>query len=184
MDRALIGAEAIGVFLTGAADQARVLSGPQRNAAVMGHALLDNCAGAGFQFMDALDDVALAAFPYLASRDGAVLLERVRASKCYGSLNDTQRREIAWLQAVNDRDAKAIYTTGEFLVRNAPASEPRYPDYLISAMAAAIATGRVAEARALRDHYVPALPARSRDRIAMSLVLAHLAQPSGPVPGK
>jgi hypothetical protein len=126
--------------------------------------------------MDALEEVSLAALPYLAPADGGVLLERARASKCYRSLDEAQRREIAWLQAINDRNANAIYANGEFLVRNAPASAPRHADYLISAMAAGLVTGHAAEAAALRDRYVPALPKRSFDRLEMSLVLAHLAQ--------
>ena len=162
IDRALVGAEAIGVFLSGAAEQSRVLAGPQLNAALMAHALMDNCTGATHQFMDAIDEVALAALPYLAPADGGVMFDRVRASKCYRALDAAQRGEIAWLQAINDRDAKAIYSTSEFLVRNAPASDARHADYLIAAMAAGLVTGHADEARALRDRYVPTLSKAGR----------------------
>ncbi|HEY4999308.1 MAG TPA: hypothetical protein VII36_09200, partial [Usitatibacter sp.] len=46
LDRALVGAEAVGVMLGGAADQARVLAPGQLDAALLAHALLDNCTGA------------------------------------------------------------------------------------------------------------------------------------------
>jgi predicted membrane-bound spermidine synthase len=176
VDRTLVGAEAIGVMMSGSADSSRVLSAVQMNAALLAHALMDNCAGATAQWVDALTEVALAAMPYLNTAEAAVMFDRARASKCYQSLTEPQRRHIAWLQAINDLDAGAIYTQAEFLLRNTPAREPEHGLYVLSALTGAVASGRIAEARALRDLYVPKLSKRSRDMLAMNLVLAHLAQ--------
>ncbi len=177
VDRTLVGAEAIGVMLTGAADSARALSPAQADASLLTHALLDNCAGAGGPFVDALTEVAQAAMPYLNTAEAAVMFDRVRASKCYASLNEVQRRHIAWLQAINDLDPAAMYTHAEFLLRNTPAGrEPEHGLYVLSALTAALATGHIAEARAVRDAYVAKLSKKSRDMLSMSLVLAHIAR--------
>ena len=176
VDRTLVGAEAIGVMMSGSAQSARVLSPAQMNAALLAHALLDNCAGAGEQWIDALTEVAQAALPYLNTAEAAVMFDRARASKCFQSLTEVQRRHIAWLQAINDLDAIALYSHAEFLLRNTPVREPEHGLYVLSALTGAVASGRIAEARALRDRYVPKLSKRSRDMLAMSLVLSHIAQ--------
>ncbi len=177
VDRTLVGAEAIGVAMSGAAEAARVLSPAQMNASLLTHALFDNCAGAGAQFVDALTEVAQAAMPYLNTAEAAVLFDRARSSKCYQALTEPQRRHVAWLQAINDLDANAIYTHAKFLLRNTPPQrEPEHGLYVLSALSGAMASGHIAEARALRDRYVPTLSKHSRDMLAMSLVLAHIAQ--------
>jgi spermidine synthase len=176
VDRTLMGAETIGVMMSGAADSARALTPAQMNAALLVHALAGNCTGAGAQWIDALTEVAQASMPYLNTAEGAVMFDYARASKCYQSLNEVQRRHIAWLQAINDLDASALYTHAEFLLRNMPPREPEFGLYVLSGLTGAVASGRIAQARAMRDLYVPKLSKKSRDMLAMSLVLAHIAQ--------
>ncbi|HEY4998103.1 MAG TPA: hypothetical protein VII36_03120, partial [Usitatibacter sp.] len=142
-------------------------------------ALLDNCTGAAAQWLDALTQVTQAASPFLTTPDVAVIFARAKASKCYQSLNEVQRRHVAWLQAINDLDAGAMYSNAEFLLRNTPeGQEPEHAYYVLSALTGAVASGRIAEARALRDRYVPRLPKRNREALALDLVLAHIAQRS------
>jgi hypothetical protein len=181
VDRALAGAESIGVMLSGAADQARALSPAQRNAAIMSHALLDNCAGAAEPWLDAVTEVTQSSIPYLTTADAAVMFDRIRASRCYKSLNEPQRRHIELLQAMNDLDAATMYAQGSALLRMVVADrEPEHSTYLLAALTGAVATGRIAEARALRDLYVPGLPKARRDGLALNLVLAHIAQAAAP----
>jgi hypothetical protein len=176
IDRTLVGAEAIGVMMSGSAESARVLSPVQMQAALLAHALMENCAGAGEQWIDALTEVAQASMPFLTTADAAVMFDRARASRCYQSLNEVQKRHIAWLQALNDLDGAAIYSHAEFLLRNTPQREPEFGLYVLSGLAGAVSSGHIAEARAFRDRYVPKLSKKSRDMLAMSLVLAHIAQ--------
>jgi spermidine synthase len=181
VDRTLAGAEAIGVMMSGAVDQSRALSPAQIDSALIAHALLDNCAGASAQWLDAVTEVAQTAMPFLTTAEAAVMFDRARASRCYQSLNEVQRRHIAWLQAINDLDAAAMYVHAEFLLRNTPVSrEPEHGLYVLSAVTGALASGRLDEARAIRDRYVPGLAKHSRDMLALSLVLASLAQSSQP----
>jgi hypothetical protein len=51
---------------------------------------------------------------------------------------------------------------------------------VLAALTGALASGRLAEARALHDRYVPSLSQAQRDGLALNLVLAHLKTASVP----
>jgi hypothetical protein len=176
LDRTLMGAEAIGVMLTGAGDQARTLGLPDRNAAILAHSLMDKCDGAKGEWLDALTQVVRLSTPYLTRPEVAVMFDKARASRCYKSLDEFGRRHVAWLQAINDRNAEAMFAQGEYLFDNTPPEIAADRGmYLLSAITGALASGRIDDARRLRDTQLPKLPRAQRDNLALTLVLAHLA---------
>jgi hypothetical protein len=175
VDTVLVGAEAIGVFLTGAADGARSLSPQNRAAALLAHGYLDNCAGAAAAWLDALTEVARLSTPYLTRAEAAVIFDKARASRCYHSLDEASRRHVALLQAIAERNAEGMYSHGEYLLRQAPRErEAERGTYFLAALTGALASGRLGEARALRDRYLPSLAQSQQDGLALRLVLAHL----------
>jgi hypothetical protein len=105
------------------------------------------------------------------------VFEQVRSSRCYPSLDEPGKRHIAWLRAIVDRDAAAMLTNARFLLEHPRmGGEEERGLYLQSAIASAVAMGRIGEARELRDAYVSQLPRQVRDRFALQLVLDHAAQ--------
>jgi len=178
-DRALVGTEAIGVFLTGAADRSRALNMDQRATSILAHGLLADCTGSQREWLEALTQIAREATPYVARDDVAVLFDRAKASRCYASLDEAGRERFAWLQAINDRNAAGMLQHAQYLLGHAPGSEADAGRYLQSAILGAIASGRIAEARALRDRYVKQLPKPERQKLGLELLLAHLAQMPG-----
>jgi hypothetical protein len=175
VDAVLIGAESIGVFLTGASDRARSLSLQNRAAALLAHGYLDNCTGATTEWLDALTEVVRVSSPYLTRPEAAVVFDKVYGSRCYKSLDEVGRTHVALLQAIGDRNAEGMYKFAEFLLRNVPRErELERGTYVLAALTGALASGRLAEARALHDRYVPSLSQAQRDGLALNLVLAHL----------
>jgi hypothetical protein len=180
VDAVLVGAEAIGVFLTGASDRARSLSLQNRAAALLAHGYLDNCAGAATEWLDALTEVVRVSTPYLTRPEAAVVFDKARSSRCYKSLDEAGRRHVALLQAIGERNAEAMYTEGEFLLRSvARERDIERGTYLLAALTGAVASGKLAQARALHDRYVPSLSPAQRDSLALNLVLAHLRWAEG-----
>ena len=123
-----------------------------------------------------MTEIVHLASPYLASGAVAPVLEEARASRCYQSLDEPGKRHVAWLRAIVERDAPAMLSNARFLLEHPrPGGDYEQGPYLQSAIASAVAAGRVAEARELRDAYLPQLPRQERDRFALQLVLDHAA---------
>jgi spermidine synthase len=175
VDSVLVGAEAIGVFLTGASDRARALPLQVRAAALLAHGYLDNCAGASTEWLDAMTEVVRVASPYLTQPEAGVIFEKARASRCYRSLDENGKHHIALLEAIGTRNPAGMYAEGEFLLRNVPASrEMERGTYFLAALTGAVAAGRLPEARALYDRYFVTLTQSQRDSLAVNLLLAHV----------
>jgi spermidine synthase len=174
IDRAVTGAEAIGIFLGGAAEHAETLSPELRRSALMARGLLDNCTGAKDAWIESLSDVVRAASPYLERADVAVVFERVQASRCWKSLDEPGRDRVKLLQAVNDRDAEAMATLGASLLqRKAATSDGERAFHLHAAMAGHLAKGRDSEARIVAERYFPILAPADREALTMHLLVAH-----------
>ena len=171
VDRALEGAEAIGVFLGGPASQARSLDAPARSAALVARALLDNCAGAETQWLEALESLARLASPYLDRAAVAVVFERAQASRCFKSLDEPARDRVRLMQAMNDRDADAITQVAMRLIDKARNAEER-GTYVLAAMAGHLAKGRRDEARILAEKEFVTLAPAQRETLAMRLAVA------------
>jgi hypothetical protein len=175
IERAVTGAEAIGVFLGGAAEHARTPSPELRRSALMARGLLDNCAGSKDPWIEALSDVVRASSPFLERQDVAVVFERVQASKCWRSLDEAGRDRVKLLQAVNDRDADAMATLASSLLqRKAAASDAERAFELQAAMTGHLVKGRDNEARILAERYMPALNAADREALPMHLLVWHV----------
>jgi hypothetical protein len=175
VDRAAEGAEAIGIFLGGPPSQARSLDARARDAALVARALLDNCAGAEAQWLEAFEELARLASPYLERGAVAVLFEKAQASRCFKSLDEASRDRVRLLQAMNDRDADAMTQVATRLIDNARAGGDR-GTYVLAAMAGHLAKGRRDEARILAEKQFATLAPAQRDSLAMRLAIAQAFQ--------
>ena len=180
IDRALMGAEAIGVALTGAADRTATLPEPVRAAALVVHGFMNDCRASPGAWVDAMTQVGAVALPYLAREDVDELLAKVRGSRCFASLDELDRRRIELLEAINARDAGAIRERATYLLEHSDGrlqGERAY--YLISALAAGVATGKIAESVALRERYLPRLRPADHENLQLKLVLSQLGASRG-----
>jgi predicted membrane-bound spermidine synthase len=176
VDMALAGAEAIGIALGGDVGGARALRPQERITALLAHSLQRDCRGSPGEWVYAMEEVARLAMPVLEAKDVAVLFEKTLASPCAKSLGADGTRRIALLQAINNRDAAAIHEHSTFLLGyESPWLRAERAYYLTAALASGLATGRLAEAAALRDKHMPLLPARERESLPLRLVVSHLA---------
>jgi hypothetical protein len=176
LNSAIKGAEIVGVFLSGAADQSHFLTTSQRTTALTARSLLANCSSAQPEWLEAVTEIIHLSSPYLARDAVTPVLEQVRSSRCYQSLDEPGKRHIAWLRAIVDRDAPAMLSNARFLLEHPRAGgEEERGLYLQAAITSAVAMGRVGEARELRDAYLSQLPRQVRDRFALQLALDHLA---------
>jgi hypothetical protein len=115
-----------------------------------------------------------ASSPFLDRQDVAVVFERVQASKCWRSLDESGRDRVKLLQAVNDRDADAMATLASSLLqRKAATSDAERAFELQAAMTGHLAKGRDNEARILAERYLPTLGAADREAIPMHLLVWH-----------
>ena len=177
VDQALIGAEAIGVFLAGRTDGARALDARQRSAALMGHAFLARCSGAEREWGDAMTDIVHLSSPYLERDDVKVVFDTVRASKCWPTLSEATRRRMQLLEAINDRDAGRMLEHGNALLEMDHAEARALGKLALhSATAAAIALGRDDAARTLWDRHAPRVLAGGPADFATRLLYAHLTR--------
>jgi hypothetical protein len=175
VDRMLIGAEAVGVALTGRASQARALDSAQLESAVLAHALASGCDGAQAQWVNALSGVMEVAGPYLRGDDLVPLFTAARKSACWRALGEGARNRVDLLEAVAVRDVARI---GE-LAAKVLDERVRYrtgerADQLSIAMAAALAQRNVDKAHALHDRHWKTLTADEQRALPMLLVEAHL----------
>jgi hypothetical protein len=175
VDRMLIGAEAVGVALTGRASDARALEGAPLESAVLAHALASRCDGAQVQWVNALSEVMELAAPYLRGDDLVPLFTSARKSACWGTLDPGARNRIDFLEAVAVRDVARIVELGaSVLDQRVRYRTGERADQLSAAMAAALATGSVDKARSLHDRHWGTLTPEEQRTLPMRLVEAHL----------
>ncbi|MEO7744150.1 MAG: methyltransferase [Usitatibacter sp.] len=183
VDAARIAAEAIGVSLSGAAQQAAAMQPQQKAAALLVNRLMSGCREAEAEWLDALTEVARTAMPFLAAGDVEVLLAKVRGSPCARSLDEAGRHRLAWLEAINRRDATAMREHSVALLANLPAHlEGERVNLLAAALASNLVLGRAADAALLRDGHMPAGAKGENDGLLLQLVLAHVAAANRPRP--
>jgi spermidine synthase len=183
LDYVVIGAESIGVAISGAVDQAQFLSPTDRGAALIAYGLRENCAGAQTTWVDQVTQVARASVPVLEAKDVQILLDSAKASKCGRGLNESNARRLALLQAINTRDTEAMVKISEAALQDLPpASERDRGYYLMAAMTGHIAKGRFAEARALSERHFARLERAERDSLPMRILVAHALLGSQPAP--
>jgi hypothetical protein len=175
VDRMLVGAEAIGVALSGRAADARALQGPPLEAALLVHALAPGCEGATRQWVNALSEVMDVAAPYLVADDLAPLFAAVRSSACWRALDAAARARVALLEAMATRDRAGIRELApRVLGAGVRFRDGERADQLSAVMAAALADGRVDEARSLYMRYRAMLSPEEQSALQMRLVTAHL----------
>jgi predicted membrane-bound spermidine synthase len=175
--RARVATEAIGVFLTGRGDAARVLPPEDQAAALLAAGLLDGCAGAQTQWANAVYQVIGLASPVLERSDVNIAFERIRASRCWASLGELTRVRIELLQAINDRDGEGMRRHGEaLLAREEPALDSVRPLWLAAALTGHLAQGDLARARALWNAHAPQLTAAGRASFPLRVLQARLAE--------
>jgi spermidine synthase len=179
VDRMLVGAEAVGVALTGRASSARGLEGAALESAVLAHALASGCDGAQAQWVRALSQVMEAAGPYLRGEDLAPLFSWARTSACWRSLDASARKRIDFLEAVGVRDAARIVELGAQVLEDPLHRPGERGEYLAAAMSAALSLGRVQDAQALHDRHGAALAPEEKRALPMLLVEAHLKARQG-----
>ena len=175
VDRMLIGAEAVGVALTGRASDARALEGAPLQSAVLAHALASRCDGAQAQWVNALSEVMELAAPHLRGDDLVPLFTSARKSACWRTLDPGARNRIDFLEAVAVRDVGRIVELGaSVLDQRVRYRTGERAEQLSAAMAAALATGSVDKARSLHDRHWGTLTPEEQRTLPMQLVEAHL----------
>ncbi|HEX5128155.1 MAG TPA: hypothetical protein VFV90_00330, partial [Usitatibacter sp.] len=135
ISRAHSATEAVGILLTGRADAAQVLPPEDRAAALLAHGLLEGCDGAKNQWTSAVLHVLGLASSVLEGADVNIAFERIRASRCFQSLDELSVNRIALAQAINDRDGERMRRVGEaLLARDGTALDPARPTWLMAAL--------------------------------------------------
>jgi predicted membrane-bound spermidine synthase len=169
--------EAVGILLTGRADAAQVLPAEERSAALLAHGLLGGCEGAQGQWLQAIHQVLGLALSVLERADVNIAFERIRASRCYQSLDELSRARVALLEAMNDRDAEAMRRQGEaLLARDDPGLDAARPVWLATALTGHLAVGDLAAARQLWNRHATRLTAIGRAAFPMRVLHARLAE--------
>jgi spermidine synthase len=177
VDRMLVGAEAVGVALTGRASAARALDGAQLQSALLAHTLASGCDAGQVQWVNALSDVMDLAGPYLSATDLAPLFTAARRSPCWGALDGGARERIDLLEAVAMRDpARIASTAARVLDQRVRYRAGERADQLSAAMAGALASGNVVLAHALHDRHRASLTPEEQSALPMQLVEAHLQE--------
>ena len=164
LDNAMVGAEAIEAAVGGDTSRLQRLPARARTTALLVHAMLDNCRGASKEFVGAVAYLARLTVPYLRAEDVAVLFDAIRGSPCHRSLDAEARAHLAFLDALNRRDAEAVAkgaesvlaaTVGESPLAAAAVADAQ--EVLAAGLGARLAQGQLAEASALRNRYLPKL---------------------------
>jgi spermidine synthase len=179
--RARLAAEAVGVMLTGRSDAAQSLSAADQSAALVAYGLMDNCAASQGQWTQAVYHVMALATPVLARADLAVAFERIRASRCFASLDKLARTRIELLEAINDRNAEVMRRKGEALLAlPGTALDSARPLWLAAALTGHLAAGDRPAARNLWNAHFPNLSEAGRASLPMRLLHAQLAETPRP----
>ncbi len=180
IDNALLGAEALGVALSGNAQGARALDGLGRASALIVNASFDDCKGRERDWVDAVTEVSRLSMPYLDAAEVAPLFRRIRASRCWKSLGEVERARIELLEAMNERDPRRIVEAArKALDESGGVSAPDRASIVAVAIVASIVRGEVAAAREIRDRYIPGLARSDGESLLLNLALAHLSARSG-----
>jgi spermidine synthase len=177
VNRMLVGAEAVGVALTGRSSAARALEGAPLDSALLVNTLASGCEGAQAQWVNALTEVMAVAGPHLAGEDLAPLFEFARKSACWRALDPGGRDRVAFLEAVALGDPARVADAAS-RVLDAPARHRsgERATFLAAAMAGALATNQVDLARTLHERHHASLSAEERRALPMLLVEAHLQE--------
>ncbi len=173
IDDTTVGAEAIGVFLSGDVSATRMLPPDGKTAALLAHGLLGGCVGAQLEWIEALGKVTTLASPYLTRDEVSVVFDAVRKSPCWKSLAEFPRQHVLLLEAINDRDATRMRTIGTALMER-PDVHARSGFPFLAALAGGIAEGRIDEARMFWNRHEARLPPGVRDSFQARLMRAHL----------
>jgi spermidine synthase len=175
VDRALIGSEMIGAFLTGNASLTRVLSGDERAAALLAQSLMERCEGSEAEWTNAISEVVGLSAPFLERADVGIVFEKAKASRCWKSLPEDARNRILLLEAINNRDPAAMRRHGEaVLERLPPTAEAARRVALMTALTGHVVGGTLAEGRALWSRHAPHLLPETLRSYPMRLLQAHL----------
>ncbi len=129
-------------------------------------------------WLHSLHEVAVATTPYLPRDEARALWGRLAMTPCREALPQDQRRWLTLLRAVADGDAASMASGAKDLLENpSPALESRKSRrYLVAAaLAAHLAQGERAQARAFWKRYGPSLSERTD--IALRLLHAHMHAP-------
>jgi hypothetical protein len=181
LERALSAAEAVGVFITGAASRAVSLQETMLLKASLAHSLLQGCATSTQLWLDAIRDLVRVTAPNLTAQDTAVVFERIRASPCWRGLDETSRTRIALYEAVSRREAGAMSQhASALLALKDPELVPERGYYVLAAMTGHLARGQRMEAAAVWQQHGPSLPAEVHGLLVTRLAVAH-ARLEGPV---
>ena len=176
IDAALVGADALGVALSGQASNARFLSPVDRTWALLFFGLSQECKGAEAEWLKALTEVSRVVFNALPKADGDALLDAARKSRCARSLDEAGRRHLELLAGLNARDAAAIRDQASWLIEQRHGTlDSQRGMLLLAAMAGNLATQRPAEAAAVLDKFANTVPPAERESVLMKLTLSHLA---------
>lgn len=176
VDQQSAAAEALGIVLTGAANEARALSPRGRSVSLLARRLAEDCAGAQAQWMEAVTEVARFAMPHVAARDVNPFFERMRVSPCARSADEAERRRLAFLEAVNARDAPAMGAAAQWLLGNTHLEPGEERDYVTAVLLRALVDGDVGIARQIADPHLKALSSEDLRSLPLELVLAHVAR--------
>ena len=182
VDRAHAAAEALGIALTGAANQARVLSPHGRRVSLLARGLAENCARAQDQWIEAVTEVARSVTPVLAERDVAPFFERMRASPCARSLDEAGRRRLDFLEAANARDSRGMAAAAEWLLGNTVLAPAERSEYLTALLLRGAIDGQDAGVRDAVDRELKKLPVGEVRSLPLELALAHWARVRFPAP--
>lgn len=122
--------------------------------------------------------VAKALNPYLPREEAGALWRSVQAAPCHGSLLEFQRRWVALLRAVAERDAPRMAELAETLLATQEALNTESREYLLmAAMAGHLAAGAREQALSLWERHAERLR-RGAAKPVFRLLRCH-AEPSG-----
>ena len=176
VDRAHAAAEALGIALTGAASQARVLSPHGRRVSLLARGLAENCARAQDQWIEAVTEVARSVTPVLAERDVAPFFERMRASPCGRSLDDAGRHRLDFLEAASARDSRGMAAAAEWLLGNVVLASAERSEYITALLLRGTIDGEDVRVREAVDRELKTLPVGELRSLPLELALAHWAR--------
>ena len=177
VDELLAAGEALGIALSGSANEARALSPRGQLVSLLARRLADDCPGAQLQWIEAVSEVAYFVMPFIAERDVAVLLQRMRASRCGRSLDEAGRHQLDFLEAANARDARRMGAAAEWLLGNGKLGPAETRDCVTAVLLAALVDGDIARVRDVADRHLRTLSLEELRAPSLQLVLAHLARP-------
>jgi DNA-binding FadR family transcriptional regulator len=108
--------------------------------------------------------------PHLQAREVEPVFRFARASACWKRLDETGRRRVALLEAINARDPAAMREHATALL-DAAVPEDR-SDYFVNAVVASLAMGDRAAARELVHRHFHELGARERSTLLVRFTVA------------